>query len=87
MKLLPLILESNGNKLPLDNQHEILQNQWRPIASPAMIPVLHAVLKYSYPLKNDGPDVPFDRFHQEDLRGMALRRLYELSPKNYVEKS
>lgn len=68
------------NKLPLDDQVRLLQYQWKPIASPAMIPVLRAVLKYSYPAYNNGPEELFNVFNQQDLRGMALRRLYELSP-------
>jgi hypothetical protein len=67
------------NRLPLDDQLRLLQYQWKAIASPAMLPVLREVLKYSYP-KNDGPEVLFHVFNQQDLRGTALRRLYELSP-------
>ena len=68
------------NKLALDDQLRMLQHQWKPIASPAMIPVLRAVLKYSYLSNSDGPEELFNAFYQEELRGMALRRLYELLP-------
>jgi hypothetical protein len=68
------------NKLPLDDQVRLLKYQWKPIASPAMIPVLRAVLKYSYPSNSDRPEDLFNVYDQKELRGTALRRLYELSP-------
>ena len=67
------------NQLPWEEQLRVLEYQWKPIASAAMLPVLREVFKYSYPPNSDGP-VSFSMFNQEDLRSMALRRLYELSP-------
>lgn len=68
------------HKLPLDDQVRLLQYQWKPIASPAMIPVLRTVFRYSYPSNSDGTEALFNVFNQENLRSVALRRLYELSP-------
>ena len=69
------------NRLPLDDQLRVLQYQWKPIASAAMLPVLREVFKYSYNTTNNSQleDI-FDQFRQRDLRSTALRRLYELSP-------
>lgn len=66
-------------QLPLKDQLRVLQYQWKPVASAAMLPVLRDVFRYSYPPDSDASD-DFHRFHQEDLRSVALRRLYELSP-------
>jgi hypothetical protein len=68
------------NQLSLDDQLRLLKYQWRPIANAAMLPVLREVLKYSYPPTYDGPEGLFGIFDQLELRGTALRRLYELSP-------
>ena len=64
-------------QLPLKEQLRVLEDQWKPIASAAMLPVLREVFKYSYSPNTDGS---FNLFDQERLRSMALRRLYELSP-------
>ncbi|HEX7330776.1 MAG TPA: hypothetical protein VF290_04705 [Pyrinomonadaceae bacterium] len=66
-------------QLPLKEQFRVLQYQWKPIASAAMLPVLREVLSYTYQPNSDGSE-NFHEFHQEDLRSTALRRLYELSP-------
>ncbi len=60
------------NRLPLDDQLHLLQYQWRPIASAAMLPVLREILKQ--------PDNQNDAYQQRERRSIALRRLYELSP-------
>jgi hypothetical protein len=49
------------NRLSLDDQLRLLQYQWRPIASPAMIPVLRDVLKYSYNSQQDQVFIYFNR--------------------------
>ena len=64
------------NRLPPSEQLRLLTYQWRPIASAAMLPVLREVFRYSY----DDRGGSLDTFDQRDLRGTALRRLYELSP-------
>lgn len=69
-------------QLTLEEQLRLLKYQWRPIAGPAMIPVLREVLNYSYK-KTRGTQEDlfgFNQFEQEDLRSTALRRLHELSP-------
>jgi hypothetical protein len=68
------------NRLPLDDQLRLLKYQWKPISSQAMLPVLREVLKYSYSPKDDTLEGSFNVFEQQDLRGTALLRLYELSP-------
>lgn len=68
------------NRLPLDDQLRLLQYQWKPIASAAMLPVLREVFKYSYKTGSNQPEDLFNAFTQQDLRSTALRRLYELSP-------
>ena len=60
------------SRLPLDEQVRMLSYQWKPIANAAMIPVLREVLKES----NDNSGV----YEQWQLRNIALRRLYEMSP-------
>lgn len=57
------------SRLPLDDQIRLLQYQWKPIASVAMLPVLRTLLKDKS-----------NSHQQEELRSVALRRLYELSP-------
>lgn len=68
-------------RLPLDDQLRLLTDGWRPIASPAMVPVLREVFSYLYdsPDKSD-PLATFNEFRELDLRSKALQRLYELSP-------
>jgi hypothetical protein len=67
--------------LPQDDQSRLLQYQWKPIASPAMLPVLRRILKYSYKTPNKvSPDDLFDGFDQENLRSIALKRIFELAP-------
>ena len=60
------------SRLPLDSQRSLLTSQWKPLASAAMLPVLRAILKQP-PARNSN-------YGQNDLRTLALRRLYELSP-------
>jgi len=69
------------SQLPLSEQLRILEYQWKPIASAAMLPVLRGVLKYpaSNPA-NASPDDLFSVFHEENLRSFALKRIYELAP-------
>ena len=70
------------DRLPPQEQLRVLEYQWKPIASAAMLPVLRGLLKYS----NNGPaNVPpdddlFNVFDQENLRSLALKRIYELAP-------
>ena len=67
--------------LTLHDQLFLLDSRWKPIASSAMLPVLRDVLKYSYdPAKKNHWEEGFNEFYQRDLRNVALRRLYELSP-------
>ena len=68
------------NRLSLYDQLRLLQYQWKPIASAAMLPVLREVFNYSYKPANTSPEDIFDAFRQEELRSIALRRLNELSP-------
>lgn len=65
------------NQLSPEDQLRVLEYQWKPIASAAMLPVLREVFKYSY---SPQQAALFNIFKQEELRSMALRRLYELSP-------
>lgn len=67
--------------LTLHDQLRLLDSEWRPIASRAMLPVLRDVLKYTYDTsKKNHPPAGFNEFRQRDLRNVALRRLYEVSP-------
>ena len=66
------------SQLRLDEQLRLLQYQWKSIAGPAMLPVLREVMNYSYTSKQDNGG--FDIYRQEEIRSMALRRIYELSP-------
>lgn len=68
------------SRLSLDDQSRLLTYQWKLIASPAIFPVLREVLKHSYEPTKEPEQKGFDVFEQERLRGMALRRLNELSP-------
>ena len=66
-------------RLPRDDQRHLLEYQWKLIASPAMAPVLRDVLKYTY--KNSYTlEELIDVFDGQNLRSLAVRRLYELSP-------
>lgn len=56
--------------LRLEAQTRLLAYQWKPIASAAMLPVLRGILKQADNKTNE----------QRELRSVALRRLYELSP-------
>lgn len=76
LSLLPEVFK----RLPFDEQSQLLTYEWKPIASAAMLPVLREVLKYSYSPKEDSEIGGFNIFQQEELRSIALRRLYELSP-------
>ena len=76
LSLLPEVFK----RLPFDEQCQLLTYEWKPIASAAMLPVLREVLKYSYSTKEDSELGGFNFFRQEELRSIALRRLYELSP-------
>jgi hypothetical protein len=72
---LPALLASMPDvfsRLPLEAQVHILQYQWNRVANTAMLPVLRAILK--------DRDKKIENFRQWDLRSLALRRLYELSP-------
>jgi hypothetical protein len=59
-------------RLTLDAQIRLLTYQWKPIASAAMLPVLRQ--------KYEQPDTAKDTYQLRELRSIALRRLYELSP-------
>ena len=59
-------------RLPLDSQRRLLTSQWKPLATAAMLPVLRGILKR--------PEDKNNKYQDKDLRTMALRRLYELSP-------
>ena len=68
------------SRLPLDEQLRLLQHQWRPVASIAMLPVLREVFNYSYSKPaNSKPDDVLWEFRQQDLRSIALQRIHELS--------
>ncbi len=58
--------------LPLDAQARLLEYQWKPVASAAMLPVLRSILKNTEPKLNNYQGV--------ELRSLALTRLYELAP-------
>ena len=60
------------DRLPLDSQRRLLTSQWKPLASTAMLPALRGILKR--------PEDKNNKYQDKDLRTMALRRLYELSP-------
>ena len=69
------------NRLPLDDQLSVLQRKWKPIASPAMLPVLREVVNYSFTKKSKSDfDGVIDEYTREELRSIAARRIYELSP-------
>lgn len=69
------------NRLPLDDQLRLLEYQWKLIASPAMVPALREVLKYTYNNSNNNTlEDSINVFRQQKLRSYAVRRLYELSP-------
>jgi len=59
-------------RLTVRAQIQLLEYQWKPIASAAMVPVLRDILKDT---ENETAD-----HYQRTLRSIALRRLYELSP-------
>jgi hypothetical protein len=54
--------------LPGERQANLLEYRWKGLASPMMLPVLRKV--YEHPADTD----------QDNLRSLALRRLYELAP-------
>jgi hypothetical protein len=56
--------------LPADRQSSLLTNFWRRLASPAMLPVLRQLV--------DRESTPRDS--REEVRSIALRRLYQLAP-------
>jgi len=58
--------------LPLDAQARLLEYQWKPVASAAMLPALRSILKNTEPKLNNYQGV--------ELRSLALTRLYELAP-------
>jgi len=68
------------NRLSVDDQTRLLRNEWRPIANAAMLPVLREVLKSSDKATKDPQSEGSDIFKDEARLGIALRRLYELSP-------
>jgi len=57
--------------LPLEAQVRLLTNQWKPLATNAMLPVLRQTYEQS-----DDAKYPY---RQSELRSIALRRIYELS--------
>ncbi|HEU0178944.1 MAG TPA: hypothetical protein VFV58_32160 [Blastocatellia bacterium] len=70
-KLAPEIIESFDD-LPVNTQTYLLSHRWKQLAGPTMLPVIRRIL-------NNKP--ANDRSYEiKDLRGMALRRLYELAP-------
>jgi hypothetical protein len=60
-------LVSSFTDLPADTQARLLEFEWRQVSGPAMLPVLRRI--YQHPSKTNG-----------QLTGLALRRIYELSP-------
>ena len=70
-------------RLSIDDQTRMLKDQWETIASPAMLPVLRAVLKdlETRPINNSTVEGEyFSVIDRLDLHSITLRRLYELSP-------
>src|SRR5262249_19153326 len=70
-KLAPEII-AVFDDLPVNVQTGLLGYRWRQLAGPAMLPVIRRIL-------NDKP--ANDRsYESRELRGLALRRLYDLAP-------
>src|SRR5215475_8695038 len=70
-KLAPEII-AVFDDLPVNVQTGLLGHRWRQLAGPAMLPVIRRIL-------NDKP--ADDRsYESRELRGLALRRLYDLTP-------
>ena len=57
--------------LPTGRQNTLLTTFWKPMASPAMVPVLRQII--------EKPSAPQEGTYS-DLRGIALQRLFELAP-------
>jgi len=70
-KLAPEIIEVFDD-LPVNTQIYLLNYRWKQLAGPAMLPVIRRIL-------NNKPTND-QSYENKDLRGLALRRLYELSP-------
>jgi HEAT repeat protein len=70
-KLAPEIIEVFDD-LPVNTRTYLLSHRWKQLAGPAMLPVIRRIL-------NDKPS-DAQSYGSKDLRGMALRRLYELAP-------
>jgi len=58
--------------LPIEAQTRLLEHQWKPVASAAMLPALRSILKNT--------ESKTDDYQKGELRSLALTRLYELAP-------
>ncbi|HEY7182335.1 MAG TPA: HEAT repeat domain-containing protein [Blastocatellia bacterium] len=70
-KLAPEIIDVFDD-LPVNTRTYLLSHRWKQLAGPAMLPVIRRIL-------NNKPANDLS-YGSGDLRGMALRRLYELAP-------
>src|SRR5262249_50762277 len=70
-KLAPEIIEVFDD-LPVNTQIYLLNYRWKQLAGPATLPVIRRILR-----NKSANDLSYE---SKDLRGMALRRLYELAP-------
>jgi hypothetical protein len=70
-KLAPEIIAAFDD-LPTNIQIGLLGHRWKQLAGPAMLPVIRRIL-------NDKP-ANDQSYESRELRGLAIRRLYELAP-------